>query len=106
MSAADSPQVAVLAREMGYQVMAEDVGRRLARVLCSPENGLFVCEQDAEVVGWSHVQCLCRLQSDAAAVVVGLFIRRAERGGGAGQALLQACRHWAAERGFDGIRLL
>ena len=106
MSEADAAQVAALAQEMGYQVSAEDVRRRLALVLRSPENGLFVCERGAEVVGWTHVQCLSRVQSEGAAVVVGMFIRRAERGHGVGQVLLDACRRWAAERGFACIRLL
>lgn len=106
MSEADSAQVAALATEMGYRISADDIRRRLALVLMAPENGLYVCENHGEVVGWTHVQCLCRLQTEGAAVVVGLFIHPGERGCGVGQALLEACRRWASDRGFDGIRLV
>ena len=105
---ADAEAVAELAGQLGYPATPEQIAHRLGLLDERAGNAVFVAETEAgeeRVVGWVHVQGSYSLASDPSARVAGLVVDERLRGQGIGRALLEATEHWAAEQGFDEVRL-
>lgn len=104
----DAAALAALSIQLGYPSTPEEMAERL-RVLVSRSgtsgNGVLVAEDESGVVGWLHVSGMFFLESPAFAEVLGLIVDEAHRGRGVGKLLLDGAARWAADHGFDKLRV-
>lgn len=78
------------------------------RALANPEVGLFVAEREGQVMGYALVARETApddLTTEPRADVCELAVTTAQRGSGAGAALLDRAEQWAAERGLGLVQL-
>jgi GNAT superfamily N-acetyltransferase len=102
----DAAVLADLSIQLGYPAIPEQTAERLRTLASRPGNGVLVAENDdGTVVGWLHVSVMFLLESPPFAEVLGLIVDEAHRGQGAGKLLLDAAARWAAEHGYDKLRV-
>jgi GNAT superfamily N-acetyltransferase len=104
----DAAALAALSIQLGYPSTSEEMVARLDMLGGRSGNGVLVAEdpEDAgEVVGWLHVSGMYFLESPAFAEVLGLIVDEAHRGRGIGKQLLDGAARWAADHGFDRLRV-
>lgn len=102
----DSPAIAALSGELGYETTSEDVAARLDYLLNSQDHGIFVAVQEyGEVVGWIHAYVGFRLTVENFADLGGLVVAEAFRRQGIGEKLLHAAEEWARSKGLNAIRI-
>jgi len=102
---ADSPALADLTTQLGYPTSPEQAEERLRDLASRPENAVLVAEEDGAVRGWIHVAALRSLEMEPCAIIQGLVVDEARRGGGIGAALVEAAAEWAAGHGFRTLRV-
>jgi GNAT superfamily N-acetyltransferase len=102
---ADAPKLADLTTQLGYPTSPEEAETRLRDLASRPENAVLVAEEDGEVAGWIHVSALYSLEMEPTALIQGLVVDEAHRGGGIGAALVEAAAEWAAGHGFRTLRV-
>ncbi len=102
---ADAPVLADLCCQLGYPSEAEAITRRLAALLGRANDAVLVAEDEGRVVALVHVLGTQHLVVAPFAEVGGLVVDAAWRGRGVGAALLAAAEAWAAERGFEIMRI-
>jgi N-acetylglutamate synthase-like GNAT family acetyltransferase len=103
----DAAALAALTGQLGYPVEADEQARRLALVLASKRDAVFVAvNADDRVVGWTHIQQRLMLESSDQALIAGLVVDEAHRSAGVGLELLAAAEAWAAELGMGSVRVL
>ena len=96
---ADVAGLARLVGQLGYPTDEAAVSRRLARILASPADRLFVAELDGEVVGLAGVHVSVSLEHDRdAAKVSAIVVDESSRRRGVGRALLDAVEAEAKAR--------
>ncbi len=95
MTAEDSPAVAQLTRQLGYEVTGEEIAYRYEAISGAPGSVVLVAESDGRIVGW--VQALDRvlLQWKRVLEIGGLVIDQDRRGEGIGAQLVDAVAEWA-----------
>lgn len=101
----DAAALASLSIQLGYPSTAEDMVERLAALRGRPGNEVLVAEDGSGVVGWLHVTSMYFLESPSFAEVLGLIVDEAHRGRGIGKRLLDGAARWAADHGFDKLRV-
>ena len=102
----DIESIATLSGELGYPTRAEDVGRRLAKIVTTEDHAVYVAEgSDGSVVGWIHVFGAFRVESEPFAEIGGLVVAVAHRGGGIGRLLCERASQWAGDHGFPALRV-
>ena len=100
----DATALADLSHQLGYPAAVAEVGRRLERVLASPEDVVYVAHDDAQrVSGWIHGARQDLVESEPRCEILGLVVQREQRRRGIARALVQAVEQWASTR---GLRLL
>lgn len=93
-----------------YRTATEN-GRYPENVIDSENEGLFVAEENGEVIGLIHVAedqtpPYKPIVPHRFAVVIDLMVDEKARKQGAGKALMSAAKQWAEERGLDYIELM
>jgi ribosomal protein S18 acetylase RimI-like enzyme len=102
--AGDAAQIARLSGELGHPVSDEEMGRRLALLLASSAEVVFVADsEDQQLLGWVAVTTRLALQVSAKAEITGLVVGAAARRMGVGRALVAASEDWAARGGFESL---
>ncbi len=101
----DVPVLAELANQLGYPCTPEQMSLRLELLGGRSGNGVLVAEGESGVVGWLHVSGMYFLESAAFAEVLGLIVDKEHRGKGIGKALLDGAVRWAAEHGYNKLRV-
>ena len=87
-----------------YEVTPPDLDHLWQRITANRELECFVAELDGDVVGLAHLRAFARpLEGDWAGFLDDLFVDPAQRGSGAGEALLEHLRGLAAERGWGVV---
>jgi len=87
-----------------YEVPCPDLDQLWRRLGAGGELECLVAEVDGEVVGLAHVRAFARpLEGDTAGFLDDLFVDPAQRGSGAGTALLEHLRSLADERGWGVV---
>ncbi len=104
-SLADTPAIAVLAKQLGYPASKEEMRGRLERVLADPEKAVWVAERGGQVVGWVNVFLLYELADPPLAFVAGLVTDESCRGQGIGRALMARVEEWARDHGCHEVQL-
>jgi N-acetylglutamate synthase-like GNAT family acetyltransferase len=96
---ADTAALAGLVGQLGYPTDEAAVRRRLARIMSSAADRLFVAEVDGRVVGLAGIHTSPSLEHDRdAAKVSTIVVDEAFRGAGIGRALLDAVEAEARAR--------
>lgn len=98
----DAPQVSELARELGYDVSANDASLRIAGLAARRECA-FAGVRDGSVVGWIHAADRRLLQEPPVLEIGGLVVAEGSRGMGVGQRLVDAVNRWGKQRGHDKL---
>jgi GNAT superfamily N-acetyltransferase len=101
----DAPAIASLAGELGYPTDAGAMRIRLAPLLRSDEDAVFVVVSGVAVVGWAHVATMRPVVSEPYAELRGLVVTAALRSRGVGARLLDAAEEWVRSRGLNRIRV-
>jgi len=102
----DAPGLAPLCGQLGYPSAAEEVARRLKRILADPLQAVYLAEGPGdEVVGWVHVLARVTVESDPCAEVGGLVVAEGHRSRGVGERLLAQAEQWAARQGYERMIL-
>lgn len=102
----DYARMAQLARQLGYESSAEDIGRRIAGMKNSNEHAVFVAQSpDGEIAGWIGLCILHMVEADARVEVSGLVVDEGTRSKGIGRLLLERGEQWAREMGCRQIGL-
>ncbi len=96
---ADGSVFAALTAVLGYPADSAVICARLERILNTPENAVFVAEDEGVVVGWLHVFLRPLLESDLSAEIGGLVVAPSARRHGAGRRLISAAESWAQGQG-------
>jgi GNAT superfamily N-acetyltransferase len=107
MARADLDAVAALSVQLGYPIAGDALAHHFELLREQPENALLVAEQgdDEQVVGWVHVAGRVSLETGPFAQISGIVVDERVRGQGVGRALMAVAEAWAAERGYDVMRL-
>jgi len=95
----DAEALASLSRELGYEVTAYEVRRRL------PSAVVFVAEEDGDVVGWCQVAAVPSVVHDPFVEIRGLVVTQSRRSSGIGRAFLDRVEQWTREKGMTHIRV-
>jgi GNAT superfamily N-acetyltransferase len=101
----DAPAIAELTAQLGYDVSADDVAARLARILSRDNERFFVAVADNRVCGWVHAVVADYVDVEAFVLIGGLVVDRTRRRQGIGRALLNHAEAWAREQGCSLVRL-
>ncbi|HEX3130219.1 MAG TPA: GNAT family N-acetyltransferase [Thermoanaerobaculia bacterium] len=101
----DVTALADLATQLGYPSNPEQMAVRLEMLAGRAGNGILVAEDESGVVGWLHVSGMYFLESPAFAEVLGLIVDKEHRGRSIGKQLLDGAVRWAAEHGYDRLRV-
>jgi GNAT superfamily N-acetyltransferase len=109
MTRGDLPAVTALCAQLGYPETEEAITHRFELLLASPHDTLLVAEDahdvEERVVGWIHLAGRVLLEAEPFAQVAGIVVDEQARGKGVGRALMAVAESWAAERGYDEVRL-
>lgn len=101
----DAAALTELSRQLGYPTDLATMSRRLARVRDARVGEVFVAVDEQAVIGWTHVVPRLQLEEVPFAELAGLVVADGARGSGAGAKLLQAAESWAAQQGFELLRV-
>lgn len=102
----DAPRLAELSTQLGYPASADDIARRLAKLLPRTEHFLRVAESPAgEAIGWIHAEERQILESGPWCEIMGLVVDAGQRGHGAGRALVSEVEAWARDRGVRAVKV-
>jgi len=98
---ADMPAINRLSAELGYALAPQDVaGQRVADILGSEVDHLWVFEADNHIKGWIHLFVARRVASPPFAEIGGLVVSSDCRGKGIGRSLVTYAKAWAKTQGL------
>jgi len=103
----DAPQLAPLAKQLGYDSTPEEVAARLPGIFADSEHIVFVAEQEAGgLAGYVDVFLFRTAASDVRAEIAGLVIKETSRSRKIGRMLMARAEDWAREKGCSecGLR--
>jgi GNAT superfamily N-acetyltransferase len=102
----DAQAIADLGAQLGYAATRQQIATRLAGIESEGASRVLVAEDGAgRVVGWLHIATRTQLTEDACAEILGLIVDESARGGGIGQALMDAAEAWARASGCAHVRV-
>lgn len=102
---ADAPRIAALAGQLGYPMSPQPASARLAPLLESEADQVFVAEATGALAGWLHAQQRPGLITPPSAEILALVVDETQRRRGAGRALVRAAVEWARDRGARQLRV-
>lgn len=88
-------QVATLSDQLGYPVNASELSDRWQNLSHQERHALFVYEENKNVRGWIHLECVEDLIEENMAEIKALVVEENARGSGIGKALIEAAENWA-----------
>ncbi len=95
MSSTHLPGVAILSDQLGYPVTENELAHRFQKLLQSPRHAFFVYEENKNILGWIHLECVEDLIEDDKAEIKALIVSENSRGNGIGKALIESAEKWA-----------
>ena len=101
MTPADAPQVAELARQLGYNPSTGEISDWLDA--SHNQRVALVVEEDDKIVGWIQAHDLELLQYPRVLEIGGLIVDERARGAGIGKLLVVAVADWGRDRGHTEI---
>lgn len=103
----DAPQLAPLAKQLGYDSTPEEVARRLSGIFADSEHIIFVAEKkDGELAGYVDAFLFRTAASDVRVEIAGLVVEEKSRSQNIGRMLMARAEDWAREKGCSecGLR--
>jgi GNAT superfamily N-acetyltransferase len=101
----DADAVAALTAQLGYEVAADVLRPRLARILERPNQRFLIAEAEGRAAGWLHAVIAEYVETGEVLVIAGLVVDRGCRRQGIGQTLMAHAEQWGRERGCPTILL-
>lgn len=101
--AADAPRISDLMRQLGYDVITEEIVVRLARR--DAEREIFVADEGSGALGWAAVCVEEGFVEGRVAWIEGFVVDEQARSVGVGATLLDAAEGWARGRGCTVMRV-
>ncbi|MGV3589393.1 MAG: GNAT family N-acetyltransferase [Adhaeribacter sp.] len=105
ITVADSPAIANLTGQLGYQTTTAETADLLAEILKSKTDLGLVAEINSQVVGWIHAFYAVRLESGRFVEIGGLVVDAPHRGKGIGKILIAAVKQWASQYPITHIKV-
>jgi ribosomal protein S18 acetylase RimI-like enzyme len=100
----DADAVAALSRELGYPSDSGAMRSRIAALLQSSADVLFVADDASGAsVGWLHAHTAQLIESGFRAEILGLVVSPTARRAGIGRALMAEAERWAESRGAEVV---
>lgn len=96
--AADAPEMARLAGELGYPVDSQAMASRLGRLMDDPCGCVRVVDGEGRLAGWIAAERRLSLEAGERVEITGLVVDGMARRGGVGRALVAAAEDWAREQ--------
>ncbi len=103
----DAPQLAPLARQLGYDSTPEEVAARLPGICADSEHIVFVAEQKGgELAGYIDAFLFRTAASDVRAEIAGMVVEEKSRSRNIGRMLMDRAEDWARDKGCSecGLR--
>lgn len=103
----DAPQLAPLAKQLGYDSTPEEVARRLPGIFADSEHIIFVAEKkDGELAGYVDAFLFRTAASDVRVEIAGLVVEEKSRSQNIGRMLMARAEDWARQKGCSecGLR--
>ena len=105
-TAADAPQLAPLAGQLGYPSATEQVAERLREILEDAAHAILVAEnKDRRIVGYIEIFPFRTIGSEPRIEIASLVVDESCRSQGVGRLLMDHAENWARARGFKEIGL-
>lgn len=101
----DAPALARLSGEFGYSDQLAPLRERLELLLDSPDQTIWLAEEDGAVLGWMNARVNYQLESPPHAEITGLVVTARRRSQGIGAALVAQAERWAREHGLNELRV-
>ena len=98
-------EVAFLSDQLGYTVTENDIIHRFRKLISSNRHGLFVYEENKNILGWIHLECVEDLIEEDKAEIKALIVSENSRGKGIGKALIKSAEKWAKTNHLHTIYL-
>lgn len=96
----DIPTIGRLLLELGYDVAAADLARRIETISAHSDHFLQIAvDEEREVVGVVHAAMIFDLTAGAYVEITALVVSATTRRSGVGRALVRGVESWAARRG-------
>lgn len=105
MTQGDLPSLEPLLVQLGYDIVQDEVARRLAAVIEAPGHCLEVAERDGCIVGFIHFYARAAIEKPPEVIVQALVVDDGLRGSGIGRKLMQRAEDWAAANGYPSVAL-
>ncbi len=105
-TAADAPQLAPLAGQLGYPSTTEQVAERLRKILEDAAHAILVAEnKERRIVGYIEIFPFRTIGSEPRFEIASLVIDESCRSQGVGRLLMNHAENWARARGFKEMGL-
>ena len=101
----DTTVITSLLIELGCNVEEAEVRRRMAPLLVSEADRVFVAELDGRIVGLISIHVAPLLHRDALGRITAFIVTQDLRGQGIGMKLLAEAEKWAIEKGCSQVEL-
>jgi N-acetylglutamate synthase-like GNAT family acetyltransferase len=95
MKEAHLPEVRDLSEQLGYPVTMEELASRWKKLSQKTRHGLFVYEENGNIKGWIHLECVEDLIEEEKVEIKALVVSENSRGNGIGKALIATAEKWA-----------
>src|SRR5690349_7253848 len=113
MRETDAKEVSVLARQLGYEATAIEIGIRWAALSAPGANGagsannvvLVATDEHDRAIAWMHLRIFTSLVADPSVEIAALVVDEKHRGQGIGARLVERAEGWARELGFSAVQL-
>lgn len=94
-----------LSNQLGYETTAAKLKNRLAEILDSPDDCVFVVLDNETIIGWIHGFYTRRVESDSFTEIGGMVVDEQYRRKGIGQKLINEVIEWALVKKTGKIRV-
>lgn len=89
------PEVGKLSDQLGYPVKMNELLLRFQKLSIKNRHALFVCEENKNILGWIHLECVEDLIEEDKVEIKAFVVEENFRGKGIGKALLETAEKWA-----------
>lgn len=88
-------EVAKLSDQLGYPVELSELRDRFLKLSPKKRHAFFVCEENKNILGWIHLECVEDLIEEDKAEIKAFVVEENSRGNGIGKALIEIAEKWA-----------
>jgi GNAT superfamily N-acetyltransferase len=101
----DTPAVAVLCKQLGYDLSVQQTLENIRAVLASKGHVAFVATDAEKVIGWIGVAQAIQIESPLYCEIRGLVVDDQYRNRGIGKLLVEKATQWCRENGSKKLRV-